>query len=243
LKRKLLLLNTVLVALLAYAGWQLRQAWLAARAREAAELNRKAPPSAPPPFTPLPTAAPVAPGGYAEIATQMLFDKSRNPNVVVEVPAAAPAPPPKPMPPLPVYHGQMNIGSGPTAILSQTATGAHEAIHPGEQIGQFKLLDVNSDEIAFEWDGNTVRRKVDTLIDRSAAPPAVASTAGRIDQPAAAPPPAAKTQLGPGEDTGRGPKVCQPNDSSPAGAVVDGYRKVIAPTPFGDSCRWDPVGR
>ena len=241
MKRKLLLLNAVLLALLTYAGWQLRQAWLAARAREAAELNRKVPRAAPPPFTPLPAAAPVAPGGYAEIATQMLFDKSRNPNVVVEVPAPV-TPPPKPMPPLPVYHGQMNIGSGPEAILSQTATSVHEAIHPGEKIGQFKLLDVNSDEIAFEWDGNTVRRKVDTMIDRSAAP-AAALTAGRTDQPAAAPALAIKTQLGPGEDTGRGPKVCQPNDSNPAGAVVDGYRKVIAATPFGDSCRWDPVGR
>jgi hypothetical protein len=240
LKRKVLLLNAVLLALLTYAGWQLRQAWLAARAREAAELNRKVPRAAPPPFTPLPAAAPVAAGGYAEIATQMLFDKSRNPNVVVEVPAPAPAPQPKPMPPLPVYHGQMNIGSGPEAILSETAAGVHEAIRPGEKIGQFKLLDVNSDEIAFEWDGNTVRRKVDTLIDRSAAP-AVASTAGRTEQPAAAP--VVRTPLGPGEDTGRGPKVCQPNDSNPPGAVVDGYRKVIAPTPFGDSCRWDPVGR
>ena len=240
MKRKVLLLNAVLLVLLTYAGWQLRQAWLAARAREAAELNRKVPRAAPPPFTPLPAAAPVAAGGYAEIATQMLFDKSRNPNVVVEVPAPAPAPPPKPMPPLPVYHGQMNLGSGPEAILSQTAAGAHEAIRPGEKIGQFKLLDVNSDEIAFEWDGNTVRRKVDTLIDRGAAP-AVASTAGRTEQPAATP--VVRTPLGPGEDTGRGPKVCQPNDSNPAGAVVDGYRKVIAPTPFGDSCRWDPVGR
>jgi hypothetical protein len=239
LKRKVLLLNAVLLALLTYAGWQLRQAWLAARAREAAELHRKVPRAAPPPFTPLPAAAPVTPGGYAEIATQMLFDKSRNPNVVVEVPVPV-LPPPKPMPPLPVYHGQMNIGSGPEAILSETAAGAHEAIRPGEKIGQFKLLDVNSDEIAFEWDGNTVRRRVDTLIDRSTAP-AVASTAGRTEQPA--PPPVIKAPLGPGEDTGRGPKVCQPNDSTPAGAVVDGYRKVIAPTPFGDSCRWDPVGR
>jgi len=241
LKRKVLLLNAILLALLTYAGWQLRQAWLAARAREAVELNRQVPPAAAPPFTPLPAAAPVAPGGYAEIATQMLFDKSRNPNVAVDVPAP---PPPKPMPPLPVYHGQMNIGSGPTAILSQTANSVHETVHPGEQIGQFKLLDVTSDEIAFEWDGNIVRKRVDTLIDRSTAP-VVASTAGRTEQPAAAAPPPTvnRTPLGPGEDTGRGSKVCQPNDSTPAGAVVDGYRKIIAPTPFGDSCRWDPVGR
>lgn len=241
MKRKLLLLNLVLVALLAYAGWQLRRAWVAARAREAAELNRKIKPAAPPPFTPLPPPGQVTPSGYADIAQQTLFDKSRNPTVVVEVPQV-PAPPPKPMPPLPVYHGQMNIGDGPTAILSQSANSPHEAIRPGDPIGQFKLLSVNTEEIAFEWDGKRISKKVDELIDRTVVQQAAASTP-RTEQPAAPPPPVAQTPQGPGADTGRGFKVCAPNDSTPAGTVVDGFRKVISATPFGDSCRWDPVGR
>ncbi len=240
MKRKLLLLNLVLVALLAYAGWQLRQSWLAARAREAAELNRKLRPSAPPPFSALPASPPVSPGGYADIAQQMLFDRSRNPNVPVEAPAP---PPPKPMPPLPVYHGQMNIGSGPMAILSLTAGGAHEVVRPGESIGQFKVVDVNSEEIAFEWDGKIVRQKVETLIDRTPVATAVASAAVRTEQPAPPPVSVPKTPTGPGVDTGRGFKTCDANDSTPAGAVVDGYRKVVSATPFGESCRWDPVGR
>jgi hypothetical protein len=233
-------MNLVLVASVAYAGWQLRQAWLAAKAREAAELSRRIKPVPPPPFTPLPAAAEVTPTGYANIAQQMLFDRSRNPNVVIEVPQPPP-PPPKPMPALPIYHGQMNIGDGPIAILSVTATTPHQAIHPGEEIGQFKLVDVNTDEIAFEWDGKTVRKKVDELIDRRVQQDVV--VAARTEQLAAPEVPVAKAPLGPGEDTGRGPRICQPNDSMPAGAVVDGYRKVIAPTPFGESCRWDPVGR
>ena len=64
--------------------------------------------------------------------------------------------------------------------------------------------------------------------------------------PAGPPPPVLpviKTPLGPGEDTGRGYKVCQPNDSTPDDSVVDGYRKVSLRTPFGNACRWDPVGR
>ncbi|MBV9507646.1 MAG: hypothetical protein JO323_21840, partial [Acidobacteriia bacterium] len=129
MKRKLLLLNVALLAFLGYAGWRLRQEWLDAKAREAAELNKPLKWIAPPPFSALPASPPVTPSGYAEIATQMLFDRSRNPTVVVEVP---PPPPPQPMPPLPVYHGQMNIGSGPLAILSANATSPHEAVHPGE---------------------------------------------------------------------------------------------------------------
>jgi len=33
------------------------------------------------------------------------------------------------------------------------------------------------------------------------------------------------------------------NDSTPDGSVVDGYRKISVPTPFGNGCRWDPVAR
>jgi len=241
LRRKLLLLDAVLLALVAYAGWQLRQADLRAKARAAAILGRKVKPVPPPPFTPLPVAKPVIAGGYADIAQQTLFDRSRNPNVVVDLP---PPPAPPPMPALPVYHGQMNIG-GPTVFLSQTSSSAHEAIHPGDKIGQFKLVDVNMDEIEFEWEGKTVRRKIDALVDRTAQPAAAAAApAARTE---AAPPPvaapAAKSAIGPGADTGRGFKLCDPNDNMAPGTVVDGYRKTIYTTPFGDQCRWDQIGR
>src|SRR2546430_9104949 len=60
------------------------------KAREAAALNHKVPKLAPPPFTPLPQTPPVLPTGYADIAQKMLFDKSRNPTVVVDVPKVTP---------------------------------------------------------------------------------------------------------------------------------------------------------
>jgi hypothetical protein len=242
LKHKLLVLNIALLGILAYAGWYLRQAWKADRARESAELARRIKPLPPPPFAPLAPAPPVVPAGYATIAQQTLFDRSRNPTVVVEVP---PPPPPKPMPALPVYHGQMNIGAGPMAIFSQTPTGVHEAVRPGEPIGQFKLVDVNTDEISFEWEGKIIRKKVDELLDRKAsASDGLVGVTVRTEQPAAAPPPpVAKTAIGPGADTPMGFKTCDPNDSLEYGTVRDGYRKVKLPTPFGEACRWDPVGR
>ena len=58
---------------------------------------------------------------------------------------------------------------------------------------------------------------------------------------AAAPPPAAKANLGPGALTGFGSKECQPNDSTPDGTVVGGFKKMSITTPFGKSCLWDPV--
>jgi hypothetical protein len=108
-------------------------------------------------------------------------------------------------------------------------------------------VDVNTEEVTLEWEGKVIHKKVDELLDRTAsaqqnsAPPAAA----RTEQPAAAvpPPQAVKSAIGPGADTGRGTKVCDPNDNMPIGTVVDGYRKTARETPFGQACVWEQVGR
>jgi hypothetical protein len=242
LNRRLLALNAVLAAGIVYAGVELRHEWRAARAREMAKLNRPLPRTKAPAYSPLPTDPPVMASGYANIAEKMLFDKSRNPTVVIEVP---PPPPKPPMPALPVYHGMMNIGSeGPMAILSVNANSAHQAVRPGERIGQFKLVDVNSEEMTLEWEGEVIRKRVDELSNRLTAAAAQASVPARTEAaPAAPPPPAPAAKSGPGETTQFGFKTCSVNDGQAEGAVVDGYKKVMHATPFGQSCTWEPVGR
>jgi hypothetical protein len=238
--RKLLILNLALAAVVVYAGVQFRRQWVAAKAREAARLPVKVPVLPPPAFTPLPTQPPVLPSGYADIAKKMLFDRSRDSTVVIETP---PPPPPKPMPPLPVYHGMMNIGAdGPTAILSANNASPHQAVHPGEIIGPFKLVEVDPEGLTLEWEGKQIRKKIDELNARAAGPGAVEAAQDSRTAPAAvatAPPPAAKS--GPGEDTGRGFRICAINDGVAEGGVADGYRKVVYSTPFGQSCRYEPV--
>ncbi len=238
MNRKLLILDALLVAAVVYTGFQLRNQWRAERSREAATLNRRPRPGKPPEFAPLPTEPPVLATGYANIAQKMLFDKSRDPNVVIEV---QPPPPKPPMPALPVFHGVMNLGDGPIAILSVNKDAAHEAVRPGGQIGQFKLLSVNSEEMTLEWQGETVRKNVNELSARAAEPTAPAPEA-RTEAPApAAPPPPVKS--GPGESTAFGFKTCTVNDGHPEGAVVEGYKKVMHQTPFGTSCTYEPVGK
>src|ERR1051326_9256800 len=139
--------------------------WVAAKAREAAGLRHKVGAVPVPPLTPLPHPQAVVPAKYKEIADKFLLSKDRNPEVPVDPPP--PPPPEKPMPPLPVYHGLMNLGDGPIAFLSKTATSPYETIHPGETIGEFKLLSVNTKEIELEWNGKTVRKAVDELLDNS----------------------------------------------------------------------------
>jgi hypothetical protein len=218
----------------------LRTRWRAEKSREALELHRPVAPIPAPPFTAAPVPPAATPANYAAIAQKDLFDRSRNPDVPVDPP---PPPPPKPpMPPLPVFYGEMNIGDGPTAILSINASSPQHSTHPGEMIGPFKLIDVTRDDLTLKWNGQLVRKSVDELTNRLAGPPVDAS-AGRTD----APPPVqarveAQAAKGPGETTPFG-KLCQQNDTTPFGTVQDGYRKTEISTPFGKTCLWDPISK
>jgi len=234
-KRKLLWANLALLALSVAGGVHLRREWTEARAREADMLRKRTQPTPPPRISPLPAPAPVKADGYSDIAQKMLFSRDRNPVVVVE-----PPPPPKvvPMPPLPLFHGVVDLGDGPMAIMSVGPKGPHRDYQPGDKVGDFKLVAVNNEELVLEWEGKTITKQVDEILDRStAAPPAPGPAA------AAAPPPAAalvaKAPAAPGGDLNGGIKACQPGDTSPAGTVTDGMRKVIKPSPFGSKCYWE----
>ena len=242
MNRKLLLLDVVLVAAVVYVGFQYRNEAWAAKAREAATLNRQQKVPAPPQFTPLPPEPPVMPSGYVNIADKMLFDRSRNSVVVIDPPP--PPPPPPPMPPLPVYHGMMSLGSsGTIAFFSLSADTQHQAIHIGESIGQFKLLSVNSDEIALEWNGQVVRKTVAELSGQKGAPVVPAGQDVRTDVGPGPIAPPTPVKSGPGELTNFGNKTCAVNDGNEAGKVIDGYKKVMHTNPFGTNCTWEPVGK
>jgi hypothetical protein len=240
---KLVVLNAVLLLVVVFGGVQLRNQHEAARARQAALGAVRISPLPPPPFVALPNDPPVLPSGYKDVAIKNLFHPSRNPEIVKELPP--PPPPPPPMPELPRFHGQMNLdGDGPIALLVEKAGMPEKAIKPGETIGQFKLVDVNTSEITFAWtfDGQVVRRSLSSLMDRTAAAaPVVGSDARRSPPPAAPAAAPIKSAIGPGALTGLGTRICDANDSTPAGTVVDGFRKTEGRTPFGAFCVWDPV--
>src|SRR5262249_46244467 len=152
----------------------------------------------PPPISAIPQSPAVLPSGYADIAQKMLFDRSRNPAVVIDVPAP---PPPKPVPPFPVLKGMMNIGDGLTAVFSEKPGGPGGEVKPGERIGQFKLVAVNEQEAVFEWEGQQFHKRVEDILDR--AQKESADTSRPAAPPPAAPPPAVvKASSGPGAQTG-----------------------------------------
>jgi len=245
--RKLLTLNVALLALAIYGGFQLHSQWAAAKSRELAvrRYQAKAIPAAP--LAALPQEPAVLPSGYKDVAINDLFDQSRNPNVPVEPPP--PPPPPKPVPPLPAFHGMMDIGDGPIAMMSPAGSSVQQEVRAGGMIGEFKLVDFNRQEIALEWDGKVIHKRVDEVADRGSGDdqrgPAVMAAGtvlpGILNTQA--PQEAPKRDLGPGPGDAGARRPCQANDSSAAGTVTDGYRKVVIPTLFGNTCYWDPVGK
>jgi len=238
LRRKLAILNLALAVALVYAGVRIRGEWLAARARENATLRAKAALVAPPRLAPLPQTPPVLPSGYLSIADKMLFDRSRDSKVVVEPPKP---PPVKPVPPMPVYHGQMNLGDGPIVFLTSPGAAGRQSAHIGDKVGPFTLVDANTAELTFDWEGQTIRKTTEELLDHSIPPPGPALAGMAVIPPSPPPPAAPKTPTGPGGDMGDGRKFCDPNDSTAEGAVVNGLRKTIHITPFGSACWWEPA--
>lgn len=247
MKRKLWLLNFVLIAAVSAGLWRLRQEARELKAREQATLTKKAPAAAPPPA---PAAAPppaVAASSYLDIAQKMLWARERNSQVIVDPPK--PPEPPKPLPPLPSVHGVMNLGDGPIAMMSDQPGSRHRAIHPGEMIGKFKLVSIDGEGMVLAFEDRTVKKTLQELIDRGE--PAPASGGGPVQQSGApastgtttsvAAVPVTPAKPEPGGKLTDTLSACQAGDNSPPGTVANGMRKIVNQTPFGPACRWESV--
>lgn len=248
MKRHLILLNVVLLALLIAGIVTLRNRWTAAEQRRAQIL--KAPSASGAVKAEEKKAAAeqqVRAATYFELVDKMLFSKDRNPTVIVEVPQQ------KPMPPLPSAYGVMDLGNGPVAFLALKGQG-QRSYQIGETIGEFKLLEASSTDITFEWDGKPVKRRLEELraTEKEAAQQNAAAPAAAAEAPANAPPPPASVNASAspssssgtpkmGRDVNASSKYCDPSDTTPDGAIVDGYRKLTKRTPFSTTCVWEKV--
>jgi hypothetical protein len=237
MKRRLLVLDLVLLGLVIYAGTTLRERWLEARVREQRLLSQTVPPIPPPAVAPIPQVPPAKAIQYVEVAQKMLFSKDRSSAVILDPPP--PPPPPKPMPLLPSARGVMAFGGIPIVMLTEKAGAPAKGYRPGEKVGDFKLLAVNNTHILFEWEGLRVLRRLDEIADKSAATADTGPAASAPAAASAAPQVVAPVRPAPGVQLGAETKACVPGDNSPPGTMADGYRKVVTQTPFGASCRWE----
>jgi hypothetical protein len=246
LTRKLIALNLALLVVLASLVAEVRREWLSARSRQHAFLDKITKPTPARPLTPFVSPAPLMASAYASVAQMNLFAQDRNSNVILDPPAPVQV---KPVPPFPVARGVMLWeGMPPTVVLSDRAGGAQKGYHPGDKIADWTIVSIDNQYVVFEWDGKQYQKRLDELLDKTALLSAEGPSQAQSNAAATnltPPPPAAVQTLssgrsqGPGADTGSGNKGCVAGDSSPAGTVVDGMRKVVAATPFGSSCYWE----
>jgi hypothetical protein len=139
-------------------------------------------------------------------------------------------------------------GTPPAILLSMRPGGQQRGYHEGDRIGEWKIVSLDNQYVVFEWDGKEFKKRIDELMDRTnlvaeAVPaPAPAPTVGGNAA-------GAKTQsLTDSSKSDRMVEVgspdmrgCKPGDDTPAGTVVDGFKKVVSTTPFGSACRWEQV--
>jgi hypothetical protein len=181
------------------------------------------------------------------VAQKMLFAKDRNPNVILDPPPPPPpAPPPPPMPDLPAYYGTMAFFGDPVILLS-LPKGPQKKYHAGDTVGPFQLVSFDRDKVVFDWNGKTVERKPEDLKEKEPSAEQVAAAAPRPSAVAAVklipdpPPDAPKLSDVIGKDNGGGIRMCVAGDTTPAGKIVDGYKKVITSNMFGQTCMWQQV--
>ncbi len=241
MRRKLLVLDLLLLALVTLVGWRAWKLYLEGEARlvRLASLGEPKLSTRHPQVVraPMPQGRePVRAADYAVIASRLLFAPDRSPDVVVKVEEPQP-------PPLPTAHGVINLGAGPVVLLSGGGTEAQKAYRVGEKIGELVIAEIRPDVIAFAWRGKLIRRKLDELKPAPKAEAAQPSPTSQATTPQRASVTSVKP-VAPGPssvDLGGGIRACQPGDTSPPGTVIGGYRKVVTQTPFGQMCRWEPV--
>jgi len=231
LKKKLIVLDLVLAAIVFVLGVQARDRWLEARKRSEVMFSQALKPLPPPPYSPLPGVPAVTAAAYSAVALKDPFSADRNPTVVVEPPKEPP------MPPLPIYYGIMSLSDGDTAIMSARSGEPSQGIHFGEKVGEFTLLAVEDDNVTLQWNGKTVTKKVTEL-----RPPAETSRAASRSaeaSPSKTQQPLAPADASPSDDIGGGARACRKGDDSPAGTLKDGWKKVLIMTPMGNGCHWE----
>jgi hypothetical protein len=240
MKTRLRILNIILLLACGFTVWQMRANQVEASARQDRVFANRAKPAAQNEVQIEPIPAAAVPSTYSEVAMRMLFAQDRNPNVVEE---KKPEPEPKKMPPLPVFHGVINFGDGPVAMLSPDGSTKQGSYKEGDSIGEFKIVKITKEKLTFNWDGQEIVKTAEQLKAEAAPakkPAAAKAKPAPVAQNTPPPPPA---KAGPGKETGGRERACQPGENAPDGTVVDGWVKRTTYSPMGAVCYWEPVSK
>lgn len=255
MNRKLVWLNVLLVGALGAAGYQWRQSSLKSAEHGKSFLKQPARPQQVPVHVPAQPVKPVQAANYLPAAQQLLFAKDRNPDEIIDV---KPPDPPKPVPAFPAAYGVISMFGETTILLSEPGKAEQKGYRSGEKVGPFLIAKLSEEEITLAWEDKQFKKNIADLKPKDTPPPPPQEQAGTAERTSTGLPVnrspvtpqevVKKTQEAtaglPGIDTGAGDLlVCVAGDSSPAGTVQNGWRKVVTKGPFGTKCLWTKVGQ
>jgi hypothetical protein len=255
LTRRLAFLNLLLVALLGATGWQFRRRWVE-MALPDPRFGRLAGATQAPAAPLLEPVKPFEPASYTAVALNTMFARDRNPAVAVD----APAPPVQELiPTFPSVYGVMDIEGRVTVFMSDGRSTQQKGYRPGETVGPFQLVSATRSEFELAFKDKTFMKTLEELRPK----PAQVAAAGLLpspDQPVGAGlvPTSGTVEDGVSDriasqaqaplikdgimiDIRAVNRACAPGDTSPAGTMIAGYRKVKRPWMFGQICFWEPV--
>jgi hypothetical protein len=165
------------------------------------------------------------------------------------------------VPDLPLLFGTMNLGDGWFALMSPGGQPAavSKRVLPGEEIGGYKLVSIGISQVVVEW--REKKFTIDLSESARRVPPIVEKTVSSVS--AASPPksPTPVVSAGSGSATTVASSIHSTETSSgrpgfspagfnapqgapvdaPAGTAINGKRKVVHKTPFGDQVWWEDV--
>lgn len=252
MKRKLLLLNAMLLGLLILGGAELYSRWLQAEGRYAT-LEKYAGEKEAPGYPAGSAEAAVRPGAYMPVVERLLFSKDRT--SIVEVVVAEPVVEQRPA--LPFYSGLVDFGDGPLALMAPTSSGEPVWTAIGEKVGEFTFQGLVEDgRVKLTWKDQELTVDQSELIGAGAAPaqpqqannrrppkprpgqapaPAAAATANMAEQA----PATVGGQFNIGKELRPGVFAADPKDPAPDGTEHKDYVKRVRKTPFGAQSWWE----
>jgi len=254
MRKQTWIVNVLLLAAAAALTVKVRGDWLRANHRYAA-LAAPAKPGTTP-SAGVPGLSTVPPGAAETIVASNLFNAERNNTVAPFIEKKGPPPTE------PTLIGAMDLGRGPMAVMidNSTPNSQPKQLRQDEMIGGYKIVKIDPREnyVEIEFDGQKKRIDPGSAVRQVSAPQGLGTTVGiepprstktvevSTSRPGAALAPNTPTPGNPtGNSTGNadtrssfdmfGPGVA---DKYPSGAVVDGWRKVEKPWPFGGKQVW-----
>ena len=246
MKRRLLLINALLAGALILGGAELYRGYIEGEQRFA-RLDELADPKQAPAYAAPGKPSDVRAANYLPIVDRFLFSADRNATVVVEVVA----PPEIVRPPLPSLTALVDLGGGPTALMTADDDAAPRWVGLNEKIGEFEFKRVQGNQVMVAW------RDQEFVVEEAEERPAPRPRTGRVPKKSGTRPPRTPRPGSPPTDlaggsppavSGGAVKMGNPindetrtvaaGDNSPEGTESDGYVKTVNQTPFGPQTFW-----